>query len=125
MPTTYYYWRRHDCPTSTNFPQRSSSLQHSMSTVSPFGTLNVPRNALLDNGPHPHLGESSWGARMTSGNVPTNEQSCQPDYEPIYGRKVVECREGSSFGELALMYGHTRAATALAIEQCTLWSLDR
>ena len=60
-----------------------------------------------------------------SGNVPTNELFTQPGYHPIYGRKVAECREGSSFGELALMYGHPRAATVLAIEPCTLWSLDR
>lgn len=60
-----------------------------------------------------------------TGNVATSEKFNQAGYHPIYGRKVAECREGSSFGELALMYGHPRAATVLAIEPCTLWSLDR
>ncbi|KAI0722270.1 protein kinase A regulatory subunit [Cerioporus squamosus] len=255
-------------PFSQTFPQRSS-LQHSMSTVSPFGTLNVPGNALLDNSPsvgtltpvsppsfqlegediapatpisnpnpfasfangsvslgpsdYLHAPSATIFARRTSvsaesilvdsgteeplpmfsktddqvrrirasiannfifrdldeeqetgvlnamqeckvvnddvvirqgdvgdyfyvvesgllhcyirpeplptnwfnGNVPPNELFNQPGYHPIYGRKVAECREGSSFGELALMYGHPRAATVLAIEPCTLWSLDR
>jgi cAMP-dependent protein kinase regulator len=49
----------------------------------------------------------------------------QPGYHPEFGRKVAECKPGNSFGELALMYGHPRAATVLAIEPSTLWSLDR
>lgn len=60
-----------------------------------------------------------------SGIVPPSEMFNQSGYHPIYGRKVAECRESSSFGELALMYGHPRAATVVAIEPCTLWSLDR
>lgn len=49
----------------------------------------------------------------------------QPGYHPEYGKKVAECRPGNSFGELALMYGHPRAATVLAMEPATLWALDR
>lgn len=49
----------------------------------------------------------------------------QPNYHPVFGRMVADCREGSYFGELALMYGHPRAATVLSIEPSTLWSLDR
>ncbi|KAH9927159.1 protein kinase A regulatory subunit [Epithele typhae] len=60
-----------------------------------------------------------------SGDVSSAERLSQAGYHPVFGRKVAECREGSSFGELALMYGHPRAATVLAIEPCTLWSLDR
>ena len=60
-----------------------------------------------------------------NGIVPASEMFNQAGYHPIYGRKVAECREGSSFGELALMYGCPRAASVLAIEPCTLWSLDR
>jgi len=48
-----------------------------------------------------------------------------PKYHPEFGRMVQECKPGSSFGELALMYGHPRAASVLAIEPSTLWSLDR
>jgi len=46
-------------------------------------------------------------------------------YHPVFGKKVAECKPGSSFGELALMYGHPRAATVLSIEPSTLWALDR
>jgi len=48
-----------------------------------------------------------------------------PGNHPEYGKKVAECKEGSSFGELALMYGHPRAATVVTIEPSTLWCLDR
>lgn len=48
-----------------------------------------------------------------------------PGYHPEFGRKVAECAPGSSFGELALMYGHPRAATVLSIEPSTLWRVDR
>lgn len=53
------------------------------------------------------------------------EKFLQPGYHPEYGRKVAECNPGNSFGELALMYGHPRAATVLSIEPSTMWSLDR
>lgn len=40
--------------------------------------------------------------------------------------KVVSISEGDSFGELALIYGTPRAATALAGPKAvTLWGLDR
>lgn len=48
-----------------------------------------------------------------------------PGYHPEFGRKVAECKEGNSFGELALMYGHPRAATVVAVQPCILWQLDR
>ncbi|PCH41305.1 protein kinase A regulatory subunit [Wolfiporia cocos MD-104 SS10] len=60
-----------------------------------------------------------------TGVAAPSEKFLQPGYHPEFGKKVAECREGSSFGELALMYGHPRAATVLAIESSTLWSLDR
>lgn len=44
---------------------------------------------------------------------------------PVLGRKVAECPAGSSVGELALLYGHPRAASVLAMEDSHLWSLDR
>lgn len=49
----------------------------------------------------------------------------EPGYHPEFGRKVAECAPGSSFGELALMYGHPRAATVVSIEPSTLWRVDR
>ncbi|KAF7331900.1 hypothetical protein MKEN_00070300 [Mycena kentingensis (nom. inval.)] len=53
------------------------------------------------------------------------EMFVQPGYHPQFGKQVAECPPGSSFGELALMYGHPRAATVLSIEPSTLWALDR
>lgn len=46
-------------------------------------------------------------------------------FHELFGKKVAENTAGSSFGELALMYGHPRAATVLAVTPCTLWRLDR
>ncbi|KAI0068917.1 camp-dependent protein kinase regulatory subunit [Artomyces pyxidatus] len=59
------------------------------------------------------------GGRSARQEVP------QPGAHAEFGKLVQECRPGSSFGELALMYGHPRAATVLAMEPSTLWSLDR
>jgi cAMP-dependent protein kinase regulator len=58
-------------------------------------------------------------------NVNTEDKFVRPGYHPEFGRMVQECKPGSSFGELALMYGHPRAASVLAMEASTLWSLDR
>lgn len=44
---------------------------------------------------------------------------------PEFGTKVAECPPGSYVGELALLYGHPRAASVLAMEDSQLWSLDR
>ena len=57
--------------------------------------------------------------------VSSEDKFVQPKYHPEFGRQVQECKPGSSFGELALMYGHPRAASVLAGETSTLWSLDR
>lgn len=39
--------------------------------------------------------------------------------------KVVEVKEGGSFGELALMYNTPRAATVKAVSDGVLWAVDR
>ncbi|ODN97345.1 cAMP-dependent protein kinase regulator [Cryptococcus wingfieldii CBS 7118] len=44
---------------------------------------------------------------------------------PELGKKVAECKEGSSFGELALMHNAPRAASIISLTPCTLWALDR
>ncbi|KAJ3807394.1 cyclic nucleotide-binding-like protein [Lentinula aff. lateritia] len=44
---------------------------------------------------------------------------------PLYGTLVASCAPGTSFGELALMYGHPRAATVLSRTPAVLWALDR
>lgn len=55
----------------------------------------------------------------------TEEKITQSKFHPEFGRMVQECKAGSCFGELALMYGHPRAASVVAMEPSTLWSLDR
>jgi cAMP-dependent protein kinase regulator len=65
-----------------------------------------------------------WFNKQPSG-ASTNETFVRPGHHPKFGRKVAECGVGSTFGELALMYGHPRSASVVAIEPCTLWTLDR
>ncbi|QPG72774.1 hypothetical protein FOA43_000075 [Brettanomyces nanus] len=43
----------------------------------------------------------------------------------VDGKKVNTSADGSSFGELALMYNSPRAATVIADTECILWALDR
>lgn len=43
----------------------------------------------------------------------------------VNGNKVNTAEDGSSFGELALMYNSPRAATAVAVSDVTCWALDR
>ncbi len=43
----------------------------------------------------------------------------------VDGKKVNGSSNGSSFGELALMYNSPRAATVVADTDCILWALDR
>jgi cAMP-dependent protein kinase regulator len=43
----------------------------------------------------------------------------------VNGSKVSSSKEGSSFGELALMYNSPRAATVVAVTDVTAWALDR
>ncbi|KAL0949667.1 hypothetical protein HGRIS_009705 [Hohenbuehelia grisea] len=57
--------------------------------------------------------------------IPPDEKFVQPGQHPEYGTMVAECKPANSFGELALMYGHPRAATVLAIESSLLWAVDR
>nr|GAT54012.1 predicted protein [Mycena chlorophos] len=61
----------------------------------------------------------------TSQTLAPEEKFAGEGYHPKFGKKVAECAPGTSFGELALMYGHPRAATVLSIEPATLWALDR
>lgn len=39
--------------------------------------------------------------------------------------KVMSCKDGDSFGELALMYGAPRAATVKAVSKMKCWAVDR
>lgn len=74
---------------------------------------------------HPEPLPPAWLTGQPSPFPRSSEKFLHPGYHSEYGKKVAECKQGSSFGELALMYGHPRAATVLAMEPCTLWSLDR
>lgn len=47
------------------------------------------------------------------------------DFDSRFGKKVAVCKPNDSFGELALMYNHPRAASVIAVEPSTLWQLDR
>ena len=64
-------------------------------------------------------------ASVSAGSESSTTTFPQPGYHPLYGQKVVTYHAGTSFGELALMYGHPRAATILSLTPCTLWRVDR
>lgn len=81
----------------------------------------VVESGWLDCFIHPEPLPPAW----LTGNTTPNAAFTQPGYHPEFGKKVAECREGSFFGELALMYGHPRAASVVAMEPSTLWQLDR
>jgi len=53
------------------------------------------------------------------------DQFSPTDYDVQFGKKVTVCKPNDSFGELALMYNHPRAASVIAVEASTLWQLDR
>ncbi|KAL1738678.1 putative cyclic AMP-dependent protein kinase regulatory subunit [Schizophyllum fasciatum] len=55
----------------------------------------------------------------------SEEMFLQADTDREFGKKVAEYPAGTSFGELALMYGHARAATVLSIEPSSLWKIER
>jgi cAMP-dependent protein kinase regulator len=66
--------------------------------------------------PQPPSGRHPWGS---SNSPPDDEEHAQ------FGKLVQKCSTGASFGDLALMYGHPRAASVVAVEPSTLWCLDR
>ncbi|GJJ07632.1 hypothetical protein Clacol_001836 [Clathrus columnatus] len=55
----------------------------------------------------------------------TAQDFAPADYDSRFGKKVAVCKPNDSFGELALMYNHPRAASVIAVEASTLWQLDR
>jgi len=67
----------------------------------------------------------SWTEITSVGVLDAQEDLSHITYHRHFGHKVAVCKPGNSFGELALMYGHNRKATVMAIEASTLWSLDR
>jgi len=67
----------------------------------------------------------NWLQRPNIASSNSGEKFVQSKFHPEFGRMVQECKAGACFGELALMYGHPRAASVLAMEPSTLWSLDR
>src|SRR6266702_110370 len=66
--------------------------------------------------PQPPSGRHPWG----SSNPPPDEEE-----HAQFGKLVQKGTPGTAFGDLALMYGHPRAASVVAVEPSTLWCLDR
>ncbi|WFD31933.1 hypothetical protein MSPP1_002975 [Malassezia sp. CBS 17886] len=59
---------------------------------------------------------------LPPGTDPAVALAAPPDQ---LGRKAVTLGAGASFGELALLYMQPRAASVMAVTDCTLWALDR
>lgn len=86
----------------------------------------VVESGLLHCYIHPEPLPTQWlDSDYVSPAVEPDATFLQAGQHPEFGRKVADCKPGNSFGELALMYGHPRAATVLSIEPSTLWALDR
>lgn len=136
--------RRIKASISNNFIFRDLDEEQETGVLNAMRELNVNRNEVVirqgDVGEYFYVVESgllhcyirpeplppSWLTEShSSTSVNLEEMFLQPGYHPEFGRKVAECSPGNSFGELALMYGHPRAATVLSMEPSTLWSLDR
>ena len=66
--------------------------------------------------------EGKLDVMVTPGNTSESGDDCSSAREVQVGVPYVS---GSSFGELALMYGSPRAATIRAKSDCVLWFLDR
>lgn len=75
--------------------------------------------------------EDTWGTTATAGRFTKDDQYTPSkqgghmDDHKVFGKWQIDCGPGSGFGELALMYGHSRAATVVAREDSTLWVVDR
>ncbi|KAG6855008.1 hypothetical protein C0991_005937 [Blastosporella zonata] len=143
-PKTADQTRRIKASIANNFIFRDLDEEQETGVLNAMREFKVPRNNVVirqgDAGEYFYVVESgslncyirpeplppSWLTQSASDANPKPEDMfVQPGYHPEFGRKVAECTTGQSFGELALMYGHPRAATVLSTEPSTLWSLDR
>ncbi|KAG6837960.1 hypothetical protein H0H93_008354 [Arthromyces matolae] len=141
-PKTIEQTRRIKASIANNFIFRDLDEEQETGVISAMRELKIPRNEVVirqgDAGDYFYVVESgqlncyirpeplppTWLTESPT-NLNPQDMFVQPGYHPEFGRKVAECKEGQSFGELALMYGHPRAATVLSVEPSTLWSLDR
>jgi len=57
--------------------------------------------------------------------VEEGQMNCYKKQPEGDDKLVKECKAGSAFGELALLYNCPRAASVKANEKCVLWQLDR
>ncbi|KAJ4471208.1 cyclic nucleotide-binding-like protein [Lentinula lateritia] len=73
------------------------------------------------------LGGVATPSSPTSPTITSTTDTFPPPLptHPLYGTLVASCPPGTSFGELALMYGHPRAATVISRTPALLWALDR
>jgi len=74
---------------------------------------------------HCYILRDSLPTSWPSADALSRTKLAHPGFHPVFGQKVMECKPGSCFGELALMYGHARAATVQAMEPSVVWALDR
>ncbi|KNZ73843.1 cAMP-dependent protein kinase regulatory subunit [Termitomyces sp. J132] len=114
-PKTADQTRRIKSSIANNFIFRDLDEEQETGVINAMQELKVPRNEVVirqgDAGDFFYVVESG-------------HLNCYIRSEPL-PPTVAECKTGQSFGELALMYGHPRAATVLSVEPSTLWSLDR
>ncbi|KZV69834.1 protein kinase A regulatory subunit [Peniophora sp. CONT] len=66
-----------------------------------------------------------WWSKDPPQGIAAPGSIVQLEHLPEFGKMVAECPSGASVGELALMYGHPRAASVIAMADSMLWALDR
>ena len=105
---------------------RHCSEEELQDLIDAFGTANFEADDVVikqgDDGDMFYVVEEGKLDVMVSSADVDRELGTSSDREVHVGVPYVS---GSSFGELALMYGSPRAATIRAKTDCILWSLDR
>ncbi|KAF8974350.1 camp-dependent protein kinase regulatory subunit [Flammula alnicola] len=143
-PKTDDQVRRIKAAIGTNIIFRDLDEEQETGVLRAMQEINVPKNDVVirqgDVGEFFYVVESGllhcfirpeplppqWLSEDSStASINAEDKFVRPGYHPAFGRMVQECKPGSTFGELALMYGHPRAASVVAMEASTLWSLDR
>ncbi|KAI0320644.1 protein kinase A regulatory subunit [Amylostereum chailletii] len=134
--------RRIKASTKDNFLFRGLDEEQETGVLNAMREMHVPEGSVLirqgDVGDLFYVVESGllhcfirreplpewWSTDQPTGRVAPGQVLQARDLAEL-GTLVQECPAGLSVGELALMYGHPRAASVVAMEGSTLWTLDR
>ena len=129
-PKTEYQLRRIKTSTKNNFLFRDLDEEQETGVLNAMRETQVASGQVVirqgDIGDYFYVVESGLLHRyIRAPESPSGRRPGGFDNPPQFGKLVREYTPSTTFGELALMYGHPRAASVVAIEASTLWCLDR